>query len=385
MENNISISAQKRPATISYEIEANTIVVKFGGDWNIYNNLPKHEDLFNNLDKLNLKELKFRADKLGAWDNSLTSLITKLSLKAKERNFPYMLEESLPLGVINLCKLALTVPAHKDLNKEEESLSLFSIIGRFILNFPKNFTDVLSFIGELCLGLVRFFSGRSSCSLKDILVCTYEVGVEALPIVSLISLLVGLIIAFVGVIQLSMFGAEIYIASLVALGITRIMGAVMTGIVLAGRTGASYAAIIGSMQVNEEVDALVAIGISPEDKLAIPRLIALALMTPILVIYSDLMGILGGFIVGSVILGIDYLEYLTFTKNSLYLTHVMVGIFHGFVFGIIIAITGCYQGLKCKRSAEGVGQATTSAVVNSIIYIVISTSILTIAFNMVGV
>ena len=200
---------------------------------------------------------------------------------------------------------------------------------------------------------------------------------DALPIVSLISLLVGLILAFVGVIQLKMFGAEIYVSSLVAVS--------MTGIILAGRTGASYAAVIGTMQVNEEIDALTTLGVAPSDYLIMPRVLALTAMTPLLVLYSDFMGIMGGFIVGVGILGLDPMEYYTFTQKGFNINNLWVGMVHGAVYGMLIAITGCYQGLRCGRNAEAVGKATTSAVVYSIVGIVLSTAVLTILCNILNI
>ena len=197
--------------------------------------------------------------------------------------------------------------------------------------------------------------------------------------------LVGLILAFVGVIQLSMFGAQIYVSSLVSVGMTRIMGAIMTGIILAGRTGASYAAVIGTMQVNEEIDALNTLGVPPSDYLVMPRLIALTIMTPLLVLYADFMGIVGGFLVGVGVLGLDPMEYYTFTQKGFNLNNLWVGMVHGLVFGMVISITGCYQGLNCGRNAEAVGRATTSAVVYSIVGIVLATAALTLLCNILKI
>ena len=197
--------------------------------------------------------------------------------------------------------------------------------------------------------------------------------------------MVGLIVAFVGSIQLKLFGAQIYVASLVAIAITRVMGAIMAGVIMAGRTGASYAATIGSMQVNEEVDALETMGISPFDFLITPRLLALSLMMPILTVYADLMGILGGAFVGIVMLGLSPEEYARMTLNALISKNIIVGIVHGTVFGMIIALCGCYQGLVCGRNASAVGRATTAAVVYSIVGMTVATAVLTFIFNLIGV
>ena len=158
------------------------------------------------------------------------------------------------------------------------------------ISVPKTARHILDFLGETVLAFGRLLRGKSACTPDNVWLCLQEASIEALPIVSLISLLVGFILAFVGVVQLRMFGAEIYVSSLVAIGMTRIMGAIMTGIILAGRTGASYAAVLGTMQVNEEIDALTTLGVPPSDYLLLPRVIALTTMTPLLVLYADIMG-----------------------------------------------------------------------------------------------
>ncbi|OPZ76237.1 MAG: putative phospholipid ABC transporter permease protein MlaE [Alphaproteobacteria bacterium ADurb.Bin438] len=156
------------------------------------------------------------------------------------------------------------------------------------------------------------------------------------------------------------------------------MGALMTGIIIAGKTGASYAATIGTMQVNEEIDALKTLGISEIDFLLIPRMISLMLMMPLLAVFSDLLGVLGGGFVGVFLLDLPLSEYIDASLKALFLNHFLIGILHGFVFGIVIAFCGCYHGIKCKKDAESVGKATTNAVVSSIVFIIVATSIITI-------
>jgi len=210
-------------------------------------------------------------------------------------------------------------------------------------------------------------------------------GVQALPIVSLISVLVGLILAFIGAVQLMMFGAQIYVANLVGIAMVRVMGAVMVGVIMAGRTGAAFAAQIGTMQVNEEIDALQTLGISPMEFLVLPRMLALILMMPLLCVYADLMGVFGGFIVGVGMLDLTVTQYINQTIAALNLYHFFIGIFHSLVFGVLIALAGCLRGIQCGRSASAVGQATTSAVVTSIVCIVVATSIITVVCNFIGI
>ena len=212
-----------------------------------------------------------------------------------------------------------------------------------------------------------------------------DCGIHALPIVSLISLLVGLILGFVGAVQLVMFGAQIYVANLVAISMVRVMGAIMAGIIMAGRTGAAFAAQLGTMQVNEEIDAFKTMGISPMDFLVLPRMMGLTLMMPLLVLYADLMGILGGMIVGVGMLDLNVMQYYLQTKGSLNLFDLFIGVFQGMVFGVLVAVAGCLRGMQCGRSASAVGDAATSAVVTGIVSIIVATAIITVMCNVLGI
>jgi phospholipid/cholesterol/gamma-HCH transport system permease protein len=201
----------------------------------------------------------------------------------------------------------------------------------------------------------------------------------------LISALVGLILAFVGAVQLLMFGAQIYVANLVGIAIVRVMGPIMTGIIMAGRTGAAFAAELGTMQVNEEIDALRTLGISPMEFLVLPRMLALALMMPLLCLYADLIGILGGLLVGMGMLDLDPVVYFNQTREAVSLKHFWIGLFHSVIFGVLVALAGCLRGMQCGRSASAVGHAATSAVVTGIVSIIVATAIITFICNILGI
>jgi phospholipid/cholesterol/gamma-HCH transport system permease protein len=211
-----------------------------------------------------------------------------------------------------------------------------------------------------------------------------EAGAQALPIVTLINFLVGIILAFVGAIQLQAFGAEIYVADLVAIAIVREMGPMMTAIIVAGRSGAAYAAHIGTMVVNEEVDALKTMGISPIDFLVTPRIFALSLMMPLLALYADFIGILGGALVGQSILNLPFRLYYTQTIAALNPTHFLLGLIKAGIYGSLVAIAGCLTGIHSGRSAAAVGASTTRAVVNSIVLIIVASAVTTIIYSLFG-
>jgi phospholipid/cholesterol/gamma-HCH transport system permease protein len=243
----------------------------------------------------------------------------------------------------------------------------------------------MDFLGGAGVAVARLFTGRATLRWSDLLLFMQEAGSQAVPIVSLISLLVGLILAFVGAIQLKAFGAQIYVADLVGIAMVRVMGAIMTGIIMAGRTGAAFAAQLGTMQVNEEIDALKTLGVEPMEFLVLPRMVALVIMMPLLCIYADIMGILGGMIVGVTMLDLNPIVYLNQTKAAVSLTNVWIGLFYGAVFGMLVALSGCLRGIQCERSASAVGYAATSAVVTGIVSIIVATAIITVICNVLGV
>ena len=195
----------------------------------------------------------------------------------------------------------------------------------------------------------------------------------------------GLIIAFTGAIQMKKFGAQIYVADLVGIAMVRLMAAIMTGIVMAGRTGGAFAAQLGTMQVNEEIDALQTLGISPMEFLVLPRMVALGLMMPPLCLYANFMGILGGMVVAVWMLDIGFMQYYHETAAAVGLWNLGIGLFSGFVFGIIVALAGCMRGMQCGRSASAVGDAATSAVVTAIVGIILATAVITLLCNFLGI
>jgi phospholipid/cholesterol/gamma-HCH transport system permease protein len=208
---------------------------------------------------------------------------------------------------------------------------------------------------------------------------------QALPIVTLISFLVGVILALIGAIQLALFGAEIYVANLVGVSMVRLMAAIMTGIVMAGRTGGAFAAQLGTMQVNQEIDALKTLGLSPMEFLVLPRMLALALMMPLLALYANVVGILGGAMVTFTLPDINVIQFFNQLVEAVRLWDLGIGLFSSAVFGVIVAISGCMRGMQCGRSASAVGDAATSAVVTAIVGIIVTTAVITIMTKVLGI
>jgi phospholipid/cholesterol/gamma-HCH transport system permease protein len=255
---------------------------------------------------------------------------------------------------------------------------IFSQLGGAVLDGLDEVSGMLSFLGDTCLNTVKVLLKPSILRYNDVLTNMQRVGVDALPIVGLISFLLGLIMAFMSSVQLQQFGANIYVASLVGLSMTRELGPIMTAIIVAGRSGSAFAAEIGTMKISEEIDALFTMGIDPHLFLVLPRLVAACLVVPVLTLFSDVFAIAGGLLVGVSMLDLTISGYMTQTINTLSMFDVFWGVFKSLVFAILIAWTGCLRGFQVRGGAAGVGRATTSAVVSGIFLIILFDSILVV-------
>jgi phospholipid/cholesterol/gamma-HCH transport system permease protein len=291
----------------------------------------------------------------------------------------------LPDGARRLLDLAFAVAEREGARRHAQPKRFLERVGDSALQVVENGKDLLAFIGELVLSFGRYARGTATYLGSDLLLYIQEAGAKAFAIVSVISFLIGMIFAFVGVMQLNMFGAGIYTADLVAVAMVREMAPIMTAIIMAGRTGAAYAAQIGTMKVNEEIEALKTLGIQPIDFLVTPRVIALVLMMPLLTMYASLMGILGGMGVGVIMLDISLVQYVAQTMGAVGLNSLLGGLFKSIVYGSLVALAGCQQGMACGNSALAVGQSTTKAVVMGIVLIVVSASILTVIYINIGI
>jgi phospholipid/cholesterol/gamma-HCH transport system permease protein len=366
------------------ESDDDTLEVALSGTWKIGLDLPSADEVRKALESFAVRRMAFETRDLADWDSALLTFLLKVRDYAAQEQIQ-ILDEGLPQGARRLIALALAVPERKGARKEAKRDPFLVRIGEEGLRFFRSTGEMVGFIGEAYSAFLKLLRGRARFRSSDLVLFIQECGAEALPIVSLISLLVGMILAFVAAIQLKLFGAQIFVADIVGIAMVRVMGAIMTGIIVGGRTGAAFAAQLGTMQVNEEIDALQTLGVSPMEFLVLPRMLALALMMPLLCLYSDLMGILGGMIVGVFMLDLSFAQYFHETALNMQLTYFWVGLFHSFVFGILIALAGCLRGMQCGRSASEVGKAATSAVVTSIVSIVLATAIITFVCQVLGI
>ncbi|MBQ8251231.1 MAG: ABC transporter permease [Alphaproteobacteria bacterium] len=359
----------------NYQEKDGVLTLYLSGSFEFFDEYKEKTDFFLFVQKTTAKKIVFKGEGLISWDSAFSSYLYKVIKFSQEKGL-IVSYEKLPTSLKSLLDLALAVD-RKPEKTQAVKRGILEDIGEKTISFYQIFAKGMAFCGMICRSFGNFFRGRAVVRGVDFVSALDECGPKALLIVSLISFMVGVILAFVGSIQLKTFGAQIYVASLVTIGMIRIMGAIMVGVIMAGRTGASYAATIGTMQVNEELDALKTMGIPSVDFLVLPRIFSLLISMPILVMIADFMGMAGGAFVGTFLLEISPEEYWKYAWSAFGLTNFLVGIFHGIVFGIIISICGCYYGVYCGRNADSVGKATTKAVVSSIVWMIVLTGVIT--------
>jgi phospholipid/cholesterol/gamma-HCH transport system permease protein len=359
---------------------ADVLRIELVGNWREQDEVPALTSVAQALEAAPpAQRLTFETTALTGWDSGLVTLVLDLMALGAQRRV-VVEQDGLPDGLRRLVHLATAVPERQGARRETIRAPFLAQVGQETLSLMASVGDLLGFIGDALLALGAFLRGRARFRRVEFILLMQECGVQALPIVTLICFLVGAILAFIGAVQLAMFGAQIYVANLVGMAMVLEMGAMMTAIIMAGRTGAAFAAQLGTMTVNEEIDALTTLGLSPMEFLVVPRLLALVTMMPLLTLYGDLLGILGGGLIGVTVLGISPVEYFNQTRAALTLSACAQGLIKGSVYGMLVALAGCLRGMQCGRSAAAVGQAATSAVVTGIVCIITASALLTVIF-----
>lgn len=323
----------------------------------------------------------FTGEELGQWDSALLLFLFEAQTWSKQTGVPVEVA-ALPHRIHAL--LGQMSASHESSVPRDRAENLFTAIGEATLDVLGKARAFSHFIGECSIGVLRLVKQPQHFRWRDALDEMQQCGAMALPIVSLVSFLVGVTLAYTGAIVLRQYGGDIYVADLVGLSMLREMGAVMTGMVLAGRTGAAYAATLGNMKANEEIDALETLGIPAIDFLVLPRLLALFVMMPLLSLYGNALGIIGGMAVSLMVLSIPPTAYWVEMLTIVDLSDLLVSVIKAGTFGLIIGLSGCLRGIEAERSAAGVGRAATSAVVTSILLIIVADAVFAVAFNILG-
>jgi len=372
----IPMTCEEKIPRLEYKQVENVLIITVLGEWETSSQerirlLERWESLL--LQWSHINEFKLTCHDSIQWDSSLVVFLirAKKDLSKNGSKFSFF---KLPVGLNKLLSLTEINPSKLDLAPQRKS-RVFSM-------YLKNTTRPIEFWGSLIISFFELFSGKSVMRWRDFFESARNCSASALPIVTLISFLTGLTMAFVGSVQLEKFNAKIYVADLVSLAMVREMGALMVAIIMAGRTGAAFAAELGNMNLNEEVDSLRTFGISPISFLVMPRVLALFIMTPLLTIYADIVGILGGLLVGTSVMGFSALHYLEQTQAALTnMWEVYSGVSKSLFFGLIIGLVGCYKGIYSDRDSVSLGKAVTSAVVVSVTLIIIADAMFETTFN----
>jgi phospholipid/cholesterol/gamma-HCH transport system permease protein len=365
-----------------HDEEPGNFLLVLSGDWEQGRNPASFSTFQSELASHHPTRLTTDGATLGAWDSVLMAFLLQCHDYCHAQDIAFE-TRNMPQGIEKLLAVATAVKAKPPTAPATSSL-LAALNPRLLLrNVREDIQESLAFTGQVTIALIRLARGKANTRFVDFRNFCYQAGPEAFAIISLTSVLVGMILAYLGAVQLKQFGAEIFVANLVVIGTLREMGVLMTAVVMAGRTGAAYAAQLGTMQTNEEIDAITTMGISPVEFLVLPRMLALIIIMPLLTIYANLLGIVGGGIVAGG-LGIAPIQYLLQGETALSFNHVAVGLFKALVFATLIAVAGCRAGINSGRSSAAVGQAATNAVVTAIIYLIVADAGINILFQQLG-
>ncbi|MBW6485291.1 MAG: ABC transporter permease [Syntrophobacterales bacterium] len=366
---------QQAPHQISHLLAESRLVIHLSGEFGL-KTLPVFSSEINNLleNAETIQEIELDFSRVSYFDSAAALAILTIRQSCAARgfavqlvNFPEKIERI--FGVID--QNVLTKPPLKTTVRREGAITR---IGGDFLEFVHDTQEFITFFGALLVAVANAVFHPRSVRAKDVLFYMTQAGVNGLPIVGLINLLIGLIIAFMSFLQLRLFGANVYVPALVSFAMVKELGPIMTAILVAGRSGSAFAAEIGTMVVNEEVDALKTMGFDPVAFLAVPKVFALLIAVPILTLYADLFGVIGGLTVGVIGLDMSFNTYITQSLNAVGVFDVVASLIKAAVFAALIAGIGCQRGFLARSGAQDVGKSTTSAVVAAIFMIVVADS-----------
>lgn len=351
------------------------LVVQPTGNWTLDSPLPQFRDVLAEKDLPGpIAVVAFEGSRLEDWDSSLVTFLFE-GVEYCRVHDVRVRTDTLPESLDRLVSLSQAVP-EQDVEEEDEEDSILVRLGHWGMRVSDEVHGFVTFTGQVILSVLELITFRAQMRWQTFGVALQSSTASALPIVTVISLLVGLIVAFLGAVVLQRFGADYYVSYLVSYGMLRELGALMTAIIMTGRTGAAYAAELGSMKITEEIDALKTLGISPINFLVTPRILAVVLAMPMLVVYADVIGILGGMSVAVTMLDLTTTQFFTGLLEPVVLGDAILGLVKAVVYGVIVGLAGCMRGLQTGDDASAVGDATTSAVVTGIILIVLANAVI---------
>jgi phospholipid/cholesterol/gamma-HCH transport system permease protein len=363
------------------------ILVRLSGDWSIQTGLPPTAPMLKALadarSSADATPVSFECSALGKYDSSLVAFLLELHRQSAAQGIALDMS-ALPPRAGRLLALALARPAADGTDAvAAPAVPLFQHVGEWGRSSANSWLRTLDFIGQTMLALWNLVRGKARTRFSECWFFIQACGADALPIISLIAFLTGLILAYIGAVQMKQFGATQYVAGMVGLAMVREMGALMAGVILCGRTATAYAAQLGSMQVSEEIAAFRVLGISPVEYLVLPRMIAVFFMMPLLTLYANLCGILGGLVVMTS-MDVTFGQYYNMLIRTINMPNFLSGLIKSFFFAILIAWAGCFRGMICGKSSQAVGDAATSAAVMGITLLVIADAIFAVLFDAIN-
>jgi phospholipid/cholesterol/gamma-HCH transport system permease protein len=375
--------AGDRKVTVS-EDGARALRVRISGTWLVRDGISLDDDLRPWLSGRAVSRVSFDARAVARWDSALVTFVADVAERLEGMGVTTDFA-GLPDGAQRLLALTGKRPERRGHAPAADRPSRFVRVGEAALDRARRAWSDVALVGDVTSSVARLATGRARTRAVDVVAEMFEAGARALPIVTLTSALLGAIMAFVGAVSLRPFGAGIYVANVVAIAMLRELGAVMTAIVMAGRTGSAYAASIATMKLTQELDALETMGVGAIDFLILPRMLALSLMQPLLCVYADFVSIAGGGVVAASMLEISPALYLNQTRAAATLTTFFIGVAKSAVFGTVVAFLGCRAGVRTGRSAAGVGRAATTAMVDAIVVIIAVDGAFAVIFQVLGI
>ncbi len=360
-------------------MRGDALEVTLAGTWQIMDPRPSWTALLAGRQPA---RVHVQTNELEKWDTSLLLFLFEIQTWCRVAGAGFDID-ALPEKTRAL--LAQFAQAHETSLPKDRSANFLASVGLATQHTLTQGHEIFRFVGEAVLSAMAVARAPHKFRWRDCVAEMQQCGAMALPIVSLIAFLIGVTLAYTAAIVLRQFGGDIFIADLIGLAMVREVGAVMTAVVLAGRTGAAFAATLGNMKMNEEIDALETLGIPAVQFLVLPRMVALAVMMPLLTLYANALGILGGMAVAYGLLTISPTAYWVEMLTIVDMSDVLSGVIKATAFGLIVGLAGCLRGLQAERSAAGVGRAATSAVVTAILLMVVADAVFAILFNVLGI
>jgi phospholipid/cholesterol/gamma-HCH transport system permease protein len=369
------------PGSVDSRLEDGELVIATRGHWT----LPAVASLDQRLIAIGpagARRARFELSGLLAIDSAGAWLISKTRDRLRKAGMEVTVEGADPAQKALLEKvLAVGTPLPPGRRRHHYLIQIVAGLGAGLIGALRQGRDLLDFFGAMVIGFFRQFAQPRRLRLISLIAHIEQTGLNAMPIIGLISFLIGIVLAYQGYDQLRAFGGQIFTVNLVGISVLREMGILLTAIIVAGRTGSSFTAQIGTMQVNEEVDALRTLGLDPLDMLVLPRVSALVIALPLLTFYSDIAALFGGGVACVLLLDMSVPQYLTQLGHAVSLTHFLVGMSKAPIFAMLIAMVGCFEGLRVTGSAESVGRLTTQSVVESLFLVIVFDALFSVLFS----